>query len=95
MLKKNSMKKPKGIANYNLRTKKYTNIFDYFKPKKEKTDKPKVTVAFRCDVTTQQEILRLSKKAEITLSEWISIVVEDAIIKKVLKKLYLKITNYI
>jgi hypothetical protein len=40
-------------------------------------------VAFRCDVTTQQEILRLSKKAEITLSEWISIVVEDAIKNKV------------
>ena len=52
----------------------------YFKKEK---DKPKVTVAFRCDVITQQEILRLSKKAEITLSEWISLVVEDAIKNKV------------
>jgi hypothetical protein len=51
--------------------------------RKVKENNPKVTVGFRCDLTTQQEILRLSKKAEITISEWISIVIEDAIKNKV------------
>jgi hypothetical protein len=44
---------------------------------------PKVSMGFRCDLTTQQDITRLSKKAEITISEWISIVIEDAIKNKV------------
>lgn len=44
---------------------------------------PKVTVGFRCDLTTQQEISRLSKKAQITISEWITLVIEDAIKNKV------------
>ena len=43
----------------------------------------KVTVAFRCDLTTQQQISRLSKKAKMTISEWISLVIEDALKNKV------------
>jgi macrodomain Ter protein organizer (MatP/YcbG family) len=48
-----------------------------------KKNNPKVTVAFRCDLTTQQQISRLSKKAKMTISEWISLVVEDALKNKV------------
>jgi hypothetical protein len=51
--------------------------------KKQRENNPKVTVGFRCDLTTQKEILRLSKKAEIKTSEWISLVIEDAIKNKV------------
>lgn len=40
---------------------------------------PKVTIAFRCDLTTQQKILRLSKESKITVSEWVSLVIEDVL----------------
>ena len=56
----------------------------YFTPTKEKTENnPKVSVGFRCNMTTQQEIIRLSKKAEITMSEWVSHVIENAVKNKV------------
>ena len=51
--------------------------------RKVKENNPKVTVAFRCDLTTQQQISRLSKKAKMTISEWISLVIEDALKNKV------------
>jgi macrodomain Ter protein organizer (MatP/YcbG family) len=51
--------------------------------RKVKKNNPKVIVAFRCDLTTQQQISRLSKKAKMTISEWISLVVEDALKNKV------------
>jgi hypothetical protein len=56
----------------------------YFTPTKEKTENnPKVSIGFRCPMTTQQEILRLAKKAEITMSEWVSHVIENAVKNKV------------
>ena len=56
----------------------------YFTPIKEKTENnPKVSVGFRCNMTTQQEIIRLSKKAEITMSEWVSHIIENAVKNKV------------
>jgi hypothetical protein len=63
-----------------------TNIFDYYTPptrKKTKTENAKVTMAFRCDLTLQHEISRLSKEAEITPSEWVCLVIEDALKNKV------------
>jgi len=51
--------------------------------RKVKENNPKVIVAFRCDLTTQQQISRLSQKAKMTISEWISLVVEDALKNKV------------
>ena len=51
--------------------------------KKATKNNPKVTMAFRCDLTTKKEISRLSKKTEITISEWIGLVIEDAIKNKV------------
>ena len=78
------MRKPKEIKLLS------TNILEYFTPTKEKTkNNPKVTIGFRCPMTTQQEILRLSKKAEITMSEWVSHVIEAAVKNKVeVKKSY-------
>jgi hypothetical protein len=56
---------------------------NYFTPTKEKTENNhKVCITFRCPVTTQQEIIRLSKKAEITMSEWVSHVIENAVKNK-------------
>lgn len=63
-----------------------TNIFDYYTPPREKTVKTentKVTMGFRCDLTLQHEISRLAKEAEITPSEWVCLVIEDALKNKV------------
>ena len=49
-----------------------------FKPKKEKTDS--------CDVTTQQEILRLSKKAEIVQFYQLNIIIKKMRVLKLTKE---------
>lgn len=59
------------------------NIFDYYAPPKVKTENTKVTMGFRCDLTLQHEISRLAKEAEITPSEWVCLVIEDALKNKV------------
>jgi len=55
-----NMEKPK------LKPTNISTFFDCFKPKEKREKKTKVTkvMGFRCDSTTRQEILRLSKDNE-------------------------------
>jgi hypothetical protein len=60
---------------------KTTSMVDVFfeTPKEKLENNFKVTMGFRCDLTTKQRISKLSEESKITVSEWINLVIEDAV----------------